>query len=132
MGRNVSKYWSNCSKSLVEKYFLKVKQCAKHLNRRRHAPNMCICHIQYRAVSRAIRRSGRLCTIAVLKVKWSIRPKNDTKTLKGHVFEGKNYRNAGMWMFWNRSVSNSECAPVCDLKQGLSWVKKYCSKNAKM
>ncbi|GFX43750.1 uncharacterized protein TNCV_4110291 [Trichonephila clavipes] len=34
----------------------------------------------------------------------------------GHVYERKNRWNAGILMITNRSVSNSECGPVCDLK----------------
>ncbi|GFT34449.1 transposable element Tcb2 transposase [Trichonephila clavipes] len=39
-----------------------------------------------------------------------------TKTPTGHVYERKNRLNAGILTITNRSVSNSECGPVCDLK----------------
>ncbi|GFV64051.1 uncharacterized protein TNCV_3181191 [Trichonephila clavipes] len=40
----------------------------------------------------------------------------DTKTPIEHVYERKNRWNAGILTITNRSVSNSECGPVCDLK----------------
>lgn len=39
-----------------------------------------------------------------------------TKTPIGHVCERKNRCNAGIRTITSRSVSNSECEPVCDLK----------------
>ncbi|GFX33548.1 uncharacterized protein TNCV_1932151 [Trichonephila clavipes] len=39
-----------------------------------------------------------------------------TKTPIGHVYERKNHWNAGILTITNRSVSNPECGPVCDLK----------------
>ncbi|GFU44965.1 hypothetical protein TNCV_4234861 [Trichonephila clavipes] len=34
----------------------------------------------------------------------------------GNAYERKNCWNAGILTITNRSVSNSECGPVCDLK----------------
>ncbi|GFS77090.1 transposable element Tcb2 transposase [Trichonephila clavipes] len=39
-----------------------------------------------------------------------------TKTPIGHTYERKNRWNAGILAITNRSVLNSECGPVCDLK----------------
>ncbi|GFT34495.1 uncharacterized protein TNCV_4124761 [Trichonephila clavipes] len=39
-----------------------------------------------------------------------------TKTPIGHVYERKNRWNPGILTITNRSVSNSECGPVCDRK----------------
>ncbi|GFW50864.1 transposable element Tc3 transposase [Trichonephila clavipes] len=39
-----------------------------------------------------------------------------TKMLIGHIYEMKNRWNAGISTITNRSVSNSECGPVCDFK----------------
>ncbi|GFW86470.1 hypothetical protein TNCV_4332541 [Trichonephila clavipes] len=56
--------------------------------------------------------------VEVLKIlKRRVNRKNDCiKTPIGHVYERKNRWNAGILTIKNRSVSNSECGPVYDLK----------------
>ncbi|GFU83580.1 uncharacterized protein TNCV_4218401 [Trichonephila clavipes] len=68
--------------------------------------------------SRSIGSSDKFRATAARKERClpSNRVNNGTKTPIEHVYERKNRWNAGILTITNRSVSNSECGPVCDVK----------------